>query len=76
MGGRRIYLGLDIGSVNARAAVVDGDGRVVLLEAERILKGPAAAVAALLERLRGRVSLEDIAGAGVAGSGRPDVRGA
>ncbi|MHB9091806.1 MAG: hypothetical protein ACYC7H_10320, partial [Chloroflexota bacterium] len=52
----RLYLGLDIGSVNARAAVVDAAGAVVLLDVERIYKGPATAVATLLDRLRAQVN--------------------
>jgi len=68
--GDRLYLGLDIGAVNARVAVVSGAGRVVWLDAERILKGPARAVAALLQRLPGGIPLQELAGAGVTGSGR------
>ncbi len=66
----RLYLGLDIGSVNARAAVVGSAGEVRLLAVERIYKGPATAVAALLERIAAQLPLAAIAGAGVCGSGR------
>lgn len=64
------YLGLDIGSVNARLAVVDGSGRLICLDCERIHRGPATAVAALLDRLGERILPETIAGAAVTGSGR------
>ena len=65
-----LFLGLDIGSVNARAAVVDRSGALRVLDVERIYKGPAAAVGALLERVAASVPLERIVGAGVCGSGR------
>ncbi len=65
-----LYLGLDIGSVCARIALADGAGQVVHLDAERIYRGPAAAVAALLDRLSGGFSAARVAGAGVTGSGR------
>ncbi len=65
-----IYLGLDIGAVNIRAAVLDHLSRIVYLDSERIFKGPATAVAALVERLQQHVSTERLAGAGVCGSGR------
>ncbi|MBI4321272.1 MAG: hypothetical protein HY675_22505 [Chloroflexi bacterium] len=79
----RLYLGLDIGAVNARAAVVDASGRVLFVDQERTFKGPAAAVGMLLQRLEHAVPLgglglhssplqrsEELAGAGVTGSGR------
>lgn len=66
----RLYLGLDIGSVNARLAVVDSAGQLLHLDAERIYRGPSAAVGALLERVGEKVNLGAVAGAGVCGSGR------
>ncbi len=66
----RLFLGLDIGSVNVRAAVATEEGQPVYFDSERIYKGPATAVSALFERLRDHVPLEGIAGAGATGSGR------
>ncbi len=68
--GGPLFLGLDIGSVNARIAVVDKGGGLVFVDKERITKGPSTGVAALLKRAQEAVRLEDIAGAGVCGSGR------
>ncbi|MHB0868134.1 MAG: acyl-CoA dehydratase activase [Chloroflexota bacterium] len=65
-----LFLGLDIGSVNVRAAVVTKAGNPVCLDGERILKGPATAVSAIFDRLRDRVPLDSIAGAAATGSGR------
>ena len=65
-----IFLGLDVGSVNARLAIVDRAGRLIHLDTERIYRGPAEAVGALIARLEGRLDLESIQGAGVTGSGR------
>jgi predicted CoA-substrate-specific enzyme activase len=65
-----VYLGLDIGSVHARAAVVDTSGRLLISDNERILRGPASAVAAILGRIEKLISLDRIGGAGAAGSGR------
>ncbi|TAK35645.1 MAG: hypothetical protein EPO21_05445 [Chloroflexota bacterium] len=68
--GEELYLGLDVGSVNVRIAVVDKSGRVLHTDMERIYKGPGQAAVALLERAQEAVSFERIAGAGVTGSGR------
>jgi len=65
-----LFLGLDIGSVNARIAVVDAVGHLVYLGQERIQKGPATATAALLESAKRYLALDSIARAAVTGSGR------
>lgn len=65
-----LHLGLDIGAVNVHEVVVDGAGSVVLLDVERTLKGSFVAVKALRGRLKERGVLDDIASAGVTGSGR------
>ena len=70
-----VYLGLDIGAVNVRVAVVDDSARLVHLDSERILKGHSTALAALLDRLQERVSPKRIAAAGVTGSGRHAYQG-
>ena len=65
-----LYLGLDIGSVNARAAVVDASGRLLSIDSERIQRGPVSAISALLDRLKESIPLDRVAGAGATGSGR------
>ena len=68
--GEELFLGLDIGSINARIALVDASGRLAHLDTERIYKGPAASARALLDRIPSNLSSLPIAGAGVTGSGR------
>ncbi|MCL4534347.1 MAG: acyl-CoA dehydratase activase [Bacteroidetes bacterium] len=70
MSSDEVFLGLDIGSVNARLALVDGSGKLVHLDCERIYKGSSTATSVLLERAREQVPPRRIAGAGVTGSGR------
>lgn len=65
-----VYIGMDIGAVNAHAAAVDGDGNVLHVDAERASNGPVTAVAAILGRMKEQDLLEHVAGAGVTGSGR------
>lgn len=69
-GQNRVYLGIKIGAVNVRDAVVDSNGRLLHTDAERILKSSNLAVNTLLDRLRELGFLERVAGAGVTGSGR------
>ena len=64
------YLGVDIGSVNAKLALIDENGRVVQLDTEKISSGPRAAVSSVIARLGERLSLDDVIAAGVSGSGR------
>ena len=66
----RLYVGLDIGAVNARLALVDEGGLLLATEEQRIFGGPAAAVRLLLDRAADSHDLNSIAGAGVCGSGR------
>lgn len=70
-----LYLGLDIGSVNARTAVVNEKGQLIHLDSERLLGGPDKAVAALIERLGEKIDPAQIVGAGVVGSGRQIYEG-
>ncbi len=64
-----LFLGLDIGAVQVKAALVDGAGGVIAQFSERIQRGPAEAVAALLGRLADVAPLARIASAGACGSG-------
>lgn len=63
-------MGMDIGSVHARVAVVASDGALVHTDRERILSGPAPAVESLLERLAAVTDPARVAGAAATGSGR------
>src|SRR3989304_3693618 len=63
-------LGLDIGSVNAKLALVDASGKAVYFDVEKIIANPKAAVNTLLSRLSARFRLDDITSAGVSGSGK------
>jgi predicted CoA-substrate-specific enzyme activase len=63
-------LGIDIGSVNAKLALVDRDGALAQLDVEKIASSPRIAVASLLARLGRQFDLQDISTAAVSGSGR------
>ncbi|MBL7209869.1 MAG: hypothetical protein ISS52_07200 [Dehalococcoidia bacterium] len=63
-------LGVDIGSVTAKLALIDDIGRVVRLDTEKITSSPKAAVNSLIGRLGERLSLQEIVAAGVSGSGK------
>jgi predicted CoA-substrate-specific enzyme activase len=64
------YLGIDIGSVNVKLALVDDNGIIVHLDHSKINSKPRAVVASLINRLRGNIDLDDIVSAGVCGSGK------
>ncbi len=66
----RYFLGVDIGSVNVKLALIDEHCGVAELDREKITSGPNAAVASLISRLGQKFNLEEIAAAGVSGSGR------
>ncbi|MDY6912480.1 MAG: acyl-CoA dehydratase activase, partial [Chloroflexota bacterium] len=66
----RYFLGLDVGSVNAKLILIDSDAELVHLDTERVTIGPKAAVISLLSRLADKVNLNEIVSAGVSGSGR------
>jgi predicted CoA-substrate-specific enzyme activase len=63
-------LGVDIGSVSAKLALIDDNCTAVELAAEKITSSPKAAVTSLILRLSRKFDLEQIATAGVSGSGR------
>jgi predicted CoA-substrate-specific enzyme activase len=64
------FLGVDIGSVNAKLALVDENGQVLEFDTEKVISSPRAAVSLLIARLGERFNPEDIVAAGVSGSGR------
>ena len=63
-------LGIDVGSVNAKLCLIDDNGRVVQLDAEKIIANPKVAVNSLIARLGEKFPLEQIVSAGVSGSGK------
>ena len=46
------YLGVDIGSVNAKLALIDENGGVAQFDTEKVISSPRAAVSPLIARLR------------------------
>ncbi len=66
----RYFLGIDIGSVNTKLALIDDDFNVARLDTENITSSPKAAVASLISRLSKNFNLEEIVSAGVSGSGK------
>ncbi|MGQ9546298.1 MAG: acyl-CoA dehydratase activase [Dehalococcoidia bacterium] len=64
------YLGVDIGSVNAKLTLIDENCGVVQFDTEKVTSSPRAAVTGLISRLGHRLSLKDIIAAGVSGSGK------
>lgn len=64
------FLGLDLGSVNAKLALVDDKAQLIQSDIERVTIGPKAAVIDLLSRLSAKINLDEIASAGVSGSGK------
>ncbi|MDH4292403.1 MAG: hypothetical protein OEV56_07345 [Dehalococcoidia bacterium] len=64
------YLGVDIGSVNAKLALIDEESRVVQFDTEKVTSSPRAAVSSLIARLGEKLDLKAIIAAGVSGSGR------
>jgi len=63
-------LGIDVGSVNAKLALIGEDGQVVQLDSEKITSNAKVAVNSLITRLVEKFQLEQITGAGVSGSGK------
>ena len=66
----RYFLGLDIGSVSVKIALIDENSIIVHLDAQKITSGPREATKDLLHKLSEIVRLENIVSAGVSGSGQ------
>jgi predicted CoA-substrate-specific enzyme activase len=64
------FLGVDIGSVNAKLALINENAKVIQFDTEKVISSPRTAVSALFARLGERFDLEDIVAAGVSGSGK------
>ncbi|GAJ08729.1 unnamed protein product, partial [marine sediment metagenome] len=61
-------LGIDIGSVNAKLALINHDDRVVLLDSEKVTSSARAALASLIARLAEKHRLPDIHTVAASGS--------
>ncbi len=61
-------LGIDIGSVNAKLALIDDHDNILLLDYEKVISTSSSAVAFLLARLADKTDLEKISAAAVSGS--------
>jgi predicted CoA-substrate-specific enzyme activase len=66
----KYFLGLDIGSVNAKLALTEEDGKVVHMDAEKIASNPKTAVNSLISRLSHKFTPSQISSVGVSGSGK------
>jgi predicted CoA-substrate-specific enzyme activase len=64
------YLGIDIGSVNAKLALIDEKGSVVQFDTEKVTSSPRSAVSSLIANLGEKFNLREVIAAGVSGSGR------
>ncbi len=66
-------LGVDIGSVYVKLAVIDENDGIVRFDSEKIISHPRASVNALIKRLAQNFSLDHIVAAGVSGNGKDVV---
>ncbi len=66
-------IGIDIGSLNAKLALLDENGAALHLDTERIISNPRLAVNALVARLTQKFNLEGPVSIGVSGSGKSAV---
>jgi predicted CoA-substrate-specific enzyme activase len=64
------YLGLDIGSINVKLALLDDSGKIIALDHCKITTNPRSAVNYLLTGIDRNFGLSTIAAAGVSGSGK------
>jgi activator of 2-hydroxyglutaryl-CoA dehydratase len=64
------FLGVDIGSVGVKIALVDEAGAVLLLDSTKITTSPRAAVNSLVASLSEKFDGEGIEAVGVSGSGK------
>ncbi|MFQ6121724.1 MAG: acyl-CoA dehydratase activase, partial [Dehalococcoidales bacterium] len=64
------FLGIDIGSVNAKLSLIDESGRVIYFDFKKITANPRATVNLLIDSLGEEFNLEQIVSAGVSGSGK------
>ncbi|MCX6012707.1 MAG: acyl-CoA dehydratase activase, partial [Chloroflexi bacterium] len=67
------FLGIDIGSINVKLALIKDDSTIALLDIEKITTGPNDAIIALISRLSGKFSLNEIKATGFSGSGKISI---
>ncbi|MBE9513800.1 MAG: hypothetical protein IMY83_02025, partial [Chloroflexi bacterium] len=67
------FLGIDVGSVNAKLVLIDKGGVVVQSDTEKISSGPRAAVGSLIGRIREKIDSDSVVAVGVSGSGRSAI---
>jgi predicted CoA-substrate-specific enzyme activase len=66
----KYFLGIDIGSISVKSALIDQTGKICHLNFKKITSTPRAAVNVLLDELSPICNLEQIVAAGVSGSGK------
>ncbi len=66
----RYYLGLDIGSVSAKLSLINESGQPLHVDIQKTASNPRTAINSLLNRLEEKYDFDQIASAGVTGSGR------
>jgi predicted CoA-substrate-specific enzyme activase len=69
----RIYLGLDIGSINVKLSLIDESGHNLYVDVERIGSNTRITVNLLLNRLNQSYKLEEITSIGLSGSGKTTI---
>ncbi len=67
------FLGIDIGSISAKLALIDKDGVVIDLDSIKVTTGPRDAVVELISRLKQKYALDDITAVGVSGSSKMSI---
>lgn len=71
----KYYLGIDIGSVNTKLALINESGDIVALDNEKVISSHWSAVSSLIKRLSARFNLQNITSAAASGSGRHIIPG-
>jgi predicted CoA-substrate-specific enzyme activase len=64
------YLGLDIGSINVKIALIDETGKIIRLISNKITSNPKTTVNSLIDELSQNCNLNQISAVGVSGSGK------
>jgi activator of 2-hydroxyglutaryl-CoA dehydratase len=67
------YLGLDIGSINVKLALVGDTGQIFHLNSKKVISNPKTTVNSLLDDLNFKYPLGQIAAVGVSGTGKAVV---
>jgi len=71
----KYHLGLDIGSISIKTALLDEDGKVVRLDSGKITTNPSTVLNQLLQALSHEFPLDGICSTGVSGSGKAIIPG-